>query len=404
MNTISSTISIEEPSSLKRVKIKNQRLVKILNHKMFKGYREIQKAKQFYSEKPKYIGNVYWENRIIDPFEDDYNLEYKRKNLSLFYQKDLTDMIQIKNCSKKDDLNKKNILKNTKSDKNFENYRNRNNFRKKQNINLFIKQKSFNNNYFYFSPNSLLIRNDLDKNNKQKKNKLFKTIFSGDNEKGLYNDIPIFAIQKNHKKYDNKKREFIYLPSKEERTQDLQYLYNVSHKLPIKKVDFTIRYNIKSAKQRNKKNNFMERAIITSLPHKIPSAKPYKNRLTLNKNKSDFFMTTVKQINNNYNRIIKKKYIDKNEIDITNFHNSIIRRAQSSRQYRSRNIRLVKNYSDTFFDFNNDFGFSKDNSKEITPKPNYFHSINRFVNDQIVLNYIKYKKSQFKKLQKLIEY
>ena len=71
MNTISSTISIEEPSSLQRVKIKNQRLVKILNHKMFKGYREIQKAKKFYSEKPKYIGNVYWKNRIIDPFEDD---------------------------------------------------------------------------------------------------------------------------------------------------------------------------------------------------------------------------------------------------------------------------------------------------------------------------------------------
>ena len=403
MNTISSTISIEEPSSLKRVKIKNQRLVKILNHKMFKGYREIQKAKQFYSEKPKYIGNVYWENRIIDPFEDDYNLEYKRKNLSLFYQKDLTDMIQIKNCSKTKDINNKNILKNTKSDRNFEKSRNRNNFRKKQNINLFTKQRPFNNNYFYFNSSSLLIRNDLDKNNKQKKNKLFKTIFSADNEKGLYNDIPIFSVEKVNKKNYTKKREFIYLASREERTQDLQYLFKVSHKLPIKKVDFTIKYNIKSARQRNKKNNFMERAILTSLPHKIPSAKPYKNRLTLNKNKSDFFMTTVKAFNNNYNKIIKKKYIDKNEIDIKNFHNSIIRRAQSCRACRSRNIRLVKNFSDNFFDFNNDFRFRKNNNKDITPEPNYFSSINRFANDQIVLNYIKYKKSQFKKLQKLIE-
>ena len=403
MNTISSTISIEEPSSLKRVKIKNKRLVKILNHKMFKGYRETKKAKQFFFEKPKYIENVYWEKRTIDPFEDDYNLEYKRKNLSLFYQKDLTDMIQIKNCSKTKDINNKNILKNTKYDRNFEKSRNRNNFRKKQNINLYTKQRPFNNNYFYFNSSSLLIRNDLDKNNKQKKNKLFKTIFSADNEKGLYNDIPIFSVEKVNKKNYTKKREFIYLASREERTQDLQYLFKVSHKLPIKKVDFTFKYNIKSARQRNKKNNFMERAILTSLPHKIPSAKPYKNRLTLNKNKSDFFMTTVKAFNNNYNKIIKKKYIDKNEIDIKNFHNSIIRRAQSSRACRSRNIRLVKNFSDNFFDFNNDFGFRKNNNKEIIPEPNYFSSINRFANDQIVLNYIKYKKSQFKKLQKLIE-
>ena len=403
MNTISSTISIEEPSSLQRVKVKNQRLVKILNHKMFKGYRETKKAKQFYFEKPKYIENVYWEKKIIDPFEDDYNLEYKRKNLSLFYQKDLTDMIQIKNCSKTKDINNKNILKNTKSDRNFEKSRNRNNFRKKQNINLYTKQRPFNNNYFYFNSSSLLIRNDLDKNNKQKKNKLFKTIFSADNEKGLYNDIPIFSVEKVNKKNYTKKREFIYLASREERTQDLQYLFKVSHKLPIKKVDFTIKYNIKSARQRNKKNNFMERAILTSLPHKIPSAKPYKNRLTLNKNKSDFFMTTVKAFNNNYNKIIKKKYIDKNEIDIKNFHNSIIRRAQSCRACRSRNIRLVKNFSDNFFDFNNDFRFRKNNNKDITPEPNYFSSINRFANDQIVLNYIKYKKSQFKKLQKLIE-
>ena len=167
MKTLSSTISNKEPI-LKRVKSKNKRLVNILNHKMFKGYREIKKSKECILRKPKYIEKAFWENKELYPFDDDYNLEYKRKNLSCFFKKDLSDMIQVNNYSQKNDIKEENNLKN-KMKKKLENHKNRNNFRMKSNISLYLKKRPDNDKYFYFSSNSLLIRNDLYKNNNQKK-------------------------------------------------------------------------------------------------------------------------------------------------------------------------------------------------------------------------------------------
>ena len=242
----------------------------------------------------------------------------------------------------------------------------------------------------------------MDKNNIQN---LFKTIFSGENEKGLYNDIPIFAIEKIHKINDNKKKKFIYLPSKEERMSDLQFLYNVSHKSPTKKVDFRNKYNIKSAKQRKKTNEIMESAVLTSIPQKIQSAKPNKNRLTLKRSNSDVFMTNIKK-NNCISRMKNKstKCYDNADFENKQFHNIILKRAQSSSAYKSRNIRLVKNFSEGVFDNSKEVLLNKDNNNELNSVPNYFPSINRFVNDQIVLNYINYKKSQFENIKNLIEY
>ena len=47
MNTEESTISTSyNHPYLKKVKSNNERLVRILNHKMFKGYREIKNSKE----------------------------------------------------------------------------------------------------------------------------------------------------------------------------------------------------------------------------------------------------------------------------------------------------------------------------------------------------------------------
>lgn len=402
MKTLSSTISNKEPI-LKRVKSKNKRLVNILNHKMFKGYREIKKSKECILRKPKYIEKAFWENKELYPFDDDYNLEYKRKNLSCFFKKDLSDMIQVNNYSQKNDIKEENNLKN-KIKKKLENHKNRNNFRMKSNISLYLKKRPDNDKYFYFSSNSLLIRNDLYKNNNQKKNHLFKTIFAGENEKGLYNDIPIFAIEKIHKIKNNKNKKFIYLPSKEERMVDLQFLYKVSHRLPLKKTDFRIKYNIKSAKSQKKKD-LLESAIITTIPQKIQSAKPNINRLSLKSNKSDIFMTNINN-NNNKNRVKSariKRSISKGNLDIINFHNYILKRAQSSSAYKSRNRKLVKNYSDDILvNIDQNILCNKDRIEK-KEGLSYFPYQNRFVNDQIVLNYINYKKRQFENLKNIIE-
>lgn len=401
MNTEESTISTSyNHPYLKKVKSNNERLVRILNHKMFKGYREIKNSKECFLQKPKYIKNDFWENRIIDPFDDNYNLEYKRKNLSSIYNQDLSNMIQISNYPNRKGLNENNSSKNIKFKK-----KSNNNFRKKQNINLNFKKRSHNDKYFYFNSNSLLIRNDIDKTNPQNKDKLYKTIFAKENEKGLYNDIPIFAIEKIHKIKDNKKKKYIYLPSKEERTRDLQFLYKVSHKLPIKKVDFRNKYNIKSAKQRKKNDKIMQSAILTSLPQKIQSAKPIKNKLTLKRNNSDVFMTNIKNSNySNKTKNIRNKFFDNDDLENKEFHNNILKRAQSSSAYKSRNIRVIKNFSEGIFINSKDLFQNKGDKDKINVKANYFPSIDRFVNDQIVLNYINYKKKQFENLKNLIEY
>ncbi len=401
MNTEESTISTSyNHPYLKKVKSNNERLVRILNHKMFKGYREIKNSKECFLQKPKYIKNDFWENRIIDPFDDNYNLEYKRKNLSSIYNQDLSNMIQISNYPNRKGLNENNSSKNIKFKK-----KSNNNFRKKQNINLNFKKRSYNDKYFYFNSNSLLIRNDIDKTNPENKDKLYKTIFAKENEKGLYNDIPIFAIEKIHKIKDNKKKKYIYLPSKEERTRDLQFLYKVSHKLPIKKVDFRNKYNIKSAKQRKKNDKIMQSAILTSLPQKIQSAKPIKNKLTLKRNNSDVFMTNIKNSNySNKTKNIRNKFFDNDDLENKEFHNNILKRAQSSSAYKSRNIRVIKNFSEGIFINSKDLFQNKGDKDKINVKANYFPSIDRFVNDQIVLNYINYKKKQFENLKNLIEY
>ena len=403
-----STISSKESSSFKRVKSKNESLVRTLQHKMFRGFRAIKQAQNYHLDKPKYIDKSFWEDIILYPFDDYYNLQYKRRNLSSFNKEDLSDVIQINNYSKKNEL--KNSKINNKS-------RKFNNFRKKQNINSFFKKRGNKDKYFYFNSNSLLIKNDLDKNNIEKRDLLFKTIFSDENEKGLYNDIPIFAIGKILKINDNKKKEFIYLPSKEERKNDLEFLYKLSHKLPKKQLDFRIKYNIKSAKQRKKNdNNIMKSAVLTSLSHNIQSAKPSKNRLSIKRNNSAIFMTTIKknisENNNNNNENNEYNINNKNVQNVKNnenedlyikiFHNAIIKKAQSSKGYKTRNKKLIRNFSAGPINFNKDFRY-KNIKKEIKAIPNYFPSSKRIVSNQIFKNYINFKKSKFEKLKNLIE-
>ena len=141
---------------------------------------------------------------------------------------------------------------------------------------------------------------------------------------------------------------------------DLHFLYKVSHKSPTKKVDFRIKYNIKSVKQRKKANEIMERAVLTNFPQKIQSAKPNKNRLTLKRSNSDFFMTNIKK-NICISRMKNKSTKCFNNVDFDNkqFHNIILKRAQSSSAYKSRNIRFVKNFSQDVLDISKDVLLNK---------------------------------------------
>ena len=148
----------------------------------------------------------------------------------------------------------------------------------------------------------------------------------------------------------------------------------------------------------------MKCAVLTSIPQKIQSAKPNKNRLTLKRSNSDVFMTNIKK-NNSVGGMKNKstRCFDNGDFENKQFHNIILKRAQSSSAYKSRNIRSAKNFSEGVFDISKDALLNKHNNKELNAIQNYFPSMNRFVNDQIVLNYINYKKRQFENLKNIIE-
>ena len=67
---------------LEHSKKQNEKLVDILNHKMFKGYRQIKNSKTFGLKRFKFIQIRKWENEPLEPFEENYNLQYQRTYLN----------------------------------------------------------------------------------------------------------------------------------------------------------------------------------------------------------------------------------------------------------------------------------------------------------------------------------
>ena len=390
-------IVLHNDSLNQRDKSINKRLVKILNYKMFKGYRDIKKAKEFYIQKPKYQNAFSWKNKVLYPFEEYYNLEYKKKNLSSYYSQDLSYMLQVDNYSK----NKEIYLKKEKKEKCINIPQKKNKFRKKQIIN--IRKKPHNDSFFYFSSKSSIIKNDSDNNKKKQQLKLYRTIFCDENEIGLYNDIPIFAIEEIQENNEIKKQLKLDSNSKKERINDLQFLYKVSHEISKKIVDFRNRYTtLKSATQRKTTKNSSTNTL--SYTHRVQSAKPNETHLSLKSNNSATFNITIKNNKNEDTIINHSKKRKKENIDSKSLYNTIINRAKNNKGYFRRNKGLVKNNSFCHFRINKHLLFNNDKEKnKMKPKANYFPNFDRFVNEDILINIINLKKKKFEKLKNLME-
>ena len=372
-----------------RKKYMNKRLVKILNSKIFKGYRITKEAKNVILKKPRYIEDIYWESKTLDPFDDFYNIEYKRKNLSCLNKQDFSNMLQINRFSSKstgkNDIIKKINVPIQKGES----------FRKRKYINL---RKYLNNNnqdkYFYFSPNSQFLK----KNSKEiieNKEKLYNTIFQNDNEKGLYNDIPIFAIEKIYKVYNNiDKKKYKYIKNKEERLEDLQFLYKLSHEKPKKKIDFRIKYNIKSANSSSIINNeILKKATMND------KSKSSKNLNKMNLSQSVFFSPNFSIVNSslnisrihkefkrNYSSIARKKYF--NEIGTQSKEPCLFYSASTGNLLI--NQKKIFNQEKKFKNEKKSYSFIYPNNR-------------RIINDQVVKDKINFKKWRFNKLKNLME-
>ena len=377
-------------SYFQREKNFNKKLVKTLNSKMFKGYRITKEAKKIIVKKPKFIEDIYWESKTIDPFDDYYNIEYKKKNLSSLYKLDFSNMLNInnfipyRNNSMQENNNKTSKL----TQKLNVQIQKGESFRKRKITNLTKKPRN-NNQYFYFCANSQLIKNNAEVNNKEKKEKLYRTIFQDEKEKELYNDIPIFAVDKLYKISNKNNKKYKYIKSKEERVNDLQFLYKLSHEKPKKNLDFRNKYNIKSAKT---KNNLRKNEEIKNKSYNL-NTKSSLNKSAQNKNNNftivnSSFKTINLNKNNkgNYSSIYKKKMF--NEIGT-----------------QSQDSKLLFNSSSAGNIFVNKSNILNDEEikNQINSRSNIFPIKKRIISDQIFKNQMQFKRWRFDKLKKLME-
>ena len=373
---------------MNREKAINKRLVKILNFKMFKGYRISKNSKMFYANKSTHKGGgIFWENKTIDPFDDFYNIEYKRKNLSSLYSKDFSNLLQINNIPRNSSEKTKIIKKmnvHTQKGKSFQ---------KSQQMNI-EKEAEVPEQYFYFCSNSQFSKRNLQEN-KEQKDKLYKTIFQDRNEKGLYNDIPIFAIEKIYRlNNSNKNRnKFKYLKSREERVNDLQFLYKVSHGRPIKKRDFRIKYNIKNAK-----HNILENEMIRNLSYN--SLKNYP-KLISSKNTS-FVIKDYNNFNNSMNIRNINKELKRNNSFISKKNKSVNEMGTQKRDFQ---LHFSASTEDFFINKSNIISIKKQNGKENLRKLylSLYPTNRRIISTQLLKQQQDFQKWKFNNLKNMMD-
>ena len=157
------------PNKNNYAKIQNKKLVNILNHKIFKGFRQIKNSKKNYYKYNEYFLKLYNKWTEIEPFDDNYNIYYKNKFLSNKYNFSTQNLLTIKNISINTNQ-KNNKIKNLK--KSFDKIKN-------------IEQ---NNKIFLTNDN-----NNIKENfsiTERKNNFIFKEILS-DTENNNINKIPL---------------------------------------------------------------------------------------------------------------------------------------------------------------------------------------------------------------------
>lgn len=158
--SVKSQSSIIKPKKLKTDEKRNKKLVTMLNHKMFKGYRQIKKVTNSAFDLNKFMRkapNEYY------PLDDDYNIYYRQKFLSsLKANYSFNDSINIQKCPSSN------------------NYRNEQLKKTKAQCDLFLTKPNPNDSkYSYPSCNS------------------YKNLFLNEEEKQIYSNLPFLILNKN---------------------------------------------------------------------------------------------------------------------------------------------------------------------------------------------------------------
>ena len=427
---MSKSIKSKEDRKISFDKTKNKKLVKILNHKMFKGYRDIKASKNFYKRNinlnKQTLGCLEWEKKVYDYFEDLYNLDYKLNVLSKLKNPSFNNIMYIKhfpnttqNAPKTTISNIDSKIKKTKSSLNTISTSNPN-LTTMNSMNKKSKIQSNSNNNFYLTSMSVYHTDNF--YHKYNPEKVIKEIF--DKENIYYNDIPLLSLEKINK-YNNPKRKkkYKYITSDDEIIKSNNIKDNIYNGLTERQFLYKISHN-KSNKNINEKvniNSFIKnKGVIKGYNiQRLKSAalaKRYKSGL-FNKN---LYSPKNVNIETGFNKLggLEVKKIFMNNLHDYNFEKVFDKRNQflvyntgtntdnSSTNNKSKS-KLSPSYSDNKMEtedkiFGNPFKDIKPPNQNEEPPVQIFQNKPRIFNDKLLIKYQLLKKNQFLKLKNIM--
>ncbi len=431
-------------------RIKNKKLVKILNHKMFKGYRDIKASKWFFNQKPKYISQLAWEDKIFDPFDDLYNLNYKMNVLYPLKTPNFNNMLLIENYPNKEKkIIRKASRNNNRPKTSFDSYTTSNNIMTtvgSKSRSKIGNTKPTKNNFYLTSMSIYHTDNFYHEYNP---NRVYKQIF--ENDKVIYNDIPILSldklkyynkpkyknknknknfrdktkIQNNNKNNKNAKMEFKYVKNTQNdiiQTNNIhddvyngltekQFLYKISHNKSNKNINEKININA------FRKNKGFVKGFVSK---RLNSAQPSQNLglPSLNKKMSGPHGITIELEYDNIGNMKTKKMFTTNEHNyqeeiingynnnylIYNGGNNFNTHSNKNRNQNRAKSSNFREYENEDLIFGNPFRKNKNNNNDdLSPPIRVFESKPRIFDDKLLLQFQLDKKNQFLKLKNIME-
>ena len=430
---MSDSIKSKEDQIILSDKIKNKKLVKILNQKMFKGYRNIKASKIFKKKnlnfKKNTLGCMEWEKKVYDYYEDLYNLHYNLNVLSKLKTPSIKNIIKIKHFPNITSNENKITLssnetkyKKTKSSLNT-NITSNQNLTTMNSLGKKSKIQINSNNNFYLTSMSIYHTDNFYHNYNPEK--VYKEIFYNDNI--YYNDIPILSLEKINK-YNNpiKKKEYKYTTSDDEIINtnnskdniyngltERQFLYKISHNKSNKNIQEKININNFIKNKGISKLSDIQRlksaALGKKLRHNLKNnlggeTKNINIELELEINDlGELEMNKI--ISTNINNAKQEAVYDKyNQIFAYNVGcNTDISSSSNHQKSKSKIIdkhENQKNKEDKIF--GDPFKNLKQNDKNKEPPIKLFQNKPRVFNDKMLFNYQLLKKNKFIKLKKMI--
>ena len=410
-------------------RLKNKKLVKILNHKMFKGYRDIKASKKFKMQniflKKNILGCMEWEKKTYDYYEDLYNLDYKLNVLDKLKTPSINNVVKIKHFPFKTNNKYKTLasnndskVKKTKTSLNTFTTSNQN-LTTMNSLGKKSKIQTNSNNNFYLTSMSVYHTDNF--YHDYKPEKVYKEIFDKDNV--YYNDIPLLSLEKINKyNQPKKKKKYKYISSDDEiipannlhdnmyaGLTERQFLYKISHNKSNKNI-----------KEKVNLNSFIKNKGVIKLTdiQRLKSAsfgKKYKPSLLSQTGKGpkniniDLVMNELGGLE--INQIIttdivntkQEKVFDKqNQLLVYNVacNTDISSSSNKNKSKMSSVNEILKNKEDKIF--GDPFKDIIVNYKNEEPPIKTFQNKPRIFDDKLMIYYQLMKKNQFSKLQKIM--